>query len=48
MPGPWSKQEAEGDNVSKKMLLQWLQTNADEAFLQQHKYAHQTSCMYSH
>lgn len=43
MPGPWTAAEAGSDAVSKKMLLTFLQENADAAFLEKHKLAGQVS-----
>jgi hypothetical protein len=35
--GPWTAAEAGSDAVSKKMLVEYLQTTGDAAFLEEHK-----------
>ena len=37
MAPPWTAVEAASENVSKKMLLAYMQENCDAAFLQTHK-----------
>lgn len=42
--GPWTAAEAGSDAVSKKMLVEYLQTTGDAAFLEEHKLSGQV-CM---
>ena len=42
---PWTAAQAASDEVSKKMLIEYLQKNADQAFLSAHKAAGQPNAV---